>query len=136
MAESKTPITDAVNAEFDAIDQQIDDLKTQTKEVAKEQAKKLKEEIQTMVKKKKEELSDQKTKTDSKPKAAPEAPASISSPDDIASFSQKVVTFCEDTVKFLKEIADAVVATGLDLAKAQTALTERSSKSLGKLTEV
>lgn len=136
MAESKTPITDAVNAQFDCIDQQIDDLKTQTKEVAKEQAKKLKEEIQTMVKKKGDELSDQKAKTSAKPSTTPAVPKAISNPDDIASFSEKVVTFCTDTAKFLKEIADAVVATGLDLAKAQTTLTERSTKSLGKLTEV
>ena len=133
---AETPITDAINAQFDAIDQQIDDLKNQTKEVAKEQAKKIKEDIQNFVDKKKTELSSQKQKTASKPQPKLDVPGSISSPDDIAAFSEKVQNFCQGVADILNELITAIKDTLVDLGKAQDALATRPAKSLGKLTEV
>ena len=70
MAEYPTPICDAIDARFDAWDNQIDELKEQAEKAAKEQAKKIKKDIEDYVKAKVDELTKQDEETKKKTEAA------------------------------------------------------------------
>lgn len=124
------PITDAINAQFDSWDQQIEDLKNQTKEAAKEQAEKIKKDIQEYAEKKKEELNKEQEATDNKSSAAEGvANATIDNVDQAVSTINKILAFLKDT-------AELVLATAADLAMATPTLASRSAQSLGKLTQI
>ena len=88
---SNTPICDAINSQFDQWDKQIEELKNKAKEAAKEQAEKIKKDIQEYVEAKSKELEGQKTDSESKQNslAIPSVPTSL---DD-------VVTVCTAPIK-------------------------------------
>ena len=88
------PICNAINAQFDAWDAQINDLKNKSREAAKEQAEKIKKDIKEYAKKKKEELTEQKEETDAKKEAfaVPDVP---DKPEEILGWATKVKDILE-----------------------------------------
>ena len=122
------PITNAINAQFDAWDAQIDDLKNKSKEAAREQVEKIKKDIQEYVDKKKAELDSQKAKTDAEKSAfaVPDVPKKV---DDILSWATKVKNI-------LAEMMTLITSVVTDLATAPVTLTSRAAQSLSKLTQV
>ena len=133
MAEYPTPICDAIDARFDAWDNQIDELKEQTEKAAKEQVKKIKKDVEDYVKDKVDELTKQDEETKKKTEAA----------TTILGFKLENIEKPEDTIQavksmitFLQDVAECIIATAKDIAEAPNKLKERSEQTLGKLTKV
>lgn len=133
MAEYPTPICDAIDARFDAWDNQIDELKEQAEKAAKEQVEKIKKDVEDYVKTKVDELTKQDEETKKKTAAA----------NTIIGFNIENITKPEDTIQavksmitFLQDVANCIIATAKDIAEAPNKLRERSKQTLGKLTEV
>lgn len=133
MAEYPTPICDAIDARFDAWDNQIDELKEQAEKAAKEQAKKIKKDVEDYVKAKVDELTKQDEETKKKTAAA----------NTIIGFNIENIINPEDTIQavkdmitFLQDAAECIIATAADIVNAPGKLQERSKQTLGKLTEV
>ena len=133
MAEYPTPICDAIDARFDAWDNQIDELKEQAEKAAKEQAIKIKKDVEDYVKAKVDELTKQDEETKKKIEAA----------TTILGFKLEDIKKPEDTIQavksmitFLQDVAECIIATAADIVDAPDKLQERSKQTLGKLTEV
>lgn len=133
MAEYPTPICDAIDARFDAWDNQIDELKEQAEKAAKEQAKKIKKDVEDYVKAKVDELTKQDEETKKKTTAATTILGfnieKIEKPED-------TIQAVKDMITFLQDAAKCIIATANDIVNAPGKLQERSKQTLGKLTEV
>ena len=125
---SSTPICDAINNQFDQWDKQIEELKNKTKEAAKEQAEKIKKDIQEYVEAKSKELTEQSTDSTNK-KNALAIPSVPTSPDD-------VVKACTDIITCLQELVKMISSVVLDIAAAPGVLTNRADKTKDKLTQI
>lgn len=125
---SSTPICDAINNQFDQWDKQIEELKNKTKEAAKEQAEKIKKDIQEYVEAKSKELTDQKTDSEEKQNALaiPSVPTS----------PEKAVEACAGIIKCLQELVKMISSVVLDIAAAPGVLTDRAKNIKDKLTQI
>lgn len=121
MEKSKTPITDAINQQFDLWEAQILEIKNGPKELAKEQLKKLKKDIEDWVKKKQEELAAQEGAEN--PLAGLEAPTSV---DDVVESVKKIV-------EALTKISQNIVLTIADVTLAVETVPERSAEVLAEI---
>lgn len=129
---SATPICDAIDERFNAWDAQIEDLKNQTKEAAKEQVKKIKKDIEDYTKSKEKELNKQDEETQSKTQAAEainEIKGGISKVEEAVGAINKILTFLGDA-------AEQLIAVAADISQAPAKLTKRSAETLSKLTEI
>lgn len=116
---STTPISDAINEQFDAWDAQIDELKKQASEAAKKQIEKLKKDIKDYVKKKKDELDKDKEKTTEKSSAAKAVQAikdGIKSIDDAIDAINKILKFLGDSATYLISVAQDAMQAPITLA--------------------
>lgn len=125
------PVCKAIEAQFDAWDAQIDDLKNKSKEAAMEQAKKIKKDIEDYAEKKGEELDKQKDETEAKTSTAEEL-KEIANPTKI----EDALDAVQKTLKLVKDIADEILGTAADIMAAPGVLAKRSAESIGKLTGV
>lgn len=121
MEKSKTPITDAINQQFDLWGAQILEIKNGPKELAEEQLKKIKKDIEDWVEKKKEELAAQKEAEN--PLAGLEAPTSV---DDVVESVKKIV-------EALTKISQNIVLTIADVTLAARTVPERSAEVLAEI---
>lgn len=121
MEKSKTPITDAINQQFDLWGAQILEIKNGPKELAEEQLKKIKKDIEDWVEKKKEELAAQKEAEN--PLAGLEAPTSV---DDVVESVKKIV-------EALTKISQNIVLTIDDVTLAARTVPERSAEVLAEI---
>lgn len=126
------PICDAINNQFDSWDMQIEDLKNKSKEAAREQAEKIKKDIENYMDKKGSELENQKNKVESKSQAVQAIDAIKSGIDKV----EDAVSAINKILEFLGDIAGELINTSVDIMAAPAVLTERSAKSLKKLTEI
>lgn len=118
---SKTPITDAINQQFDLWEAQILEIKNGPKELAEEQLEKLKKDIEDWVAKKTEELTAQKESEN--PLDGLEAPTSV---DDVVESVTKIVDA-------LTKIAQNIALTIADVALAATTVPARSEELLAEI---
>jgi ElaB/YqjD/DUF883 family membrane-anchored ribosome-binding protein len=125
---SNTPICDAINNQFDQWDKQIEELKNKTKEAAKEQAEKIKKDIQEYVEAKSKELTDQKTSSENKQNALA-IPSVPTSPD-------KAVEACAGIITCLEELVKMISSVVVDSGAAPVVLTQRSTQTINKLTQI
>lgn len=125
---SNTPICDAINNQFDQWDKQIEELKNKTKEAAKEQAEKIKKDIQEYVEAKSKELTDQKTSSENKQNALA-IPSVPTSPD-------KAVEACAGIITCLEELVKMISSVVVDSGAAPGVLTQRSTQTINKLTQI
>lgn len=121
MEKSKTPITDAINQQFDLWEAQILEIKNGPKELAEEQLKKLKKDIEDWVKKKQEELAAQ-TEAEN-PLAGLKVPTSV---DDVVDSVTKIV-------EALTKISQNIVSTIADVTLAVETVPERSAEVLAEI---
>lgn len=121
MEKSKTPITDAINQQFDLWEAQILEIKNGPKELAEEQLKKIKKDIEDWVKKKQEELAAQKEAEN--PLAGLNAPTSV---DDVVESVKKIV-------EALTKISQNIVLTIADVTLAAGTVPVRSAEVLAEI---
>ena len=121
MEKSKTPMTDAINQQFDLWEAQILEIKNGPKELAEEQLKKLKKDIEDWVKKKQEELAAQEGAEN--PLAGLKMPTSI---DDVVDSVTKIV-------EALTKISQNIVLTIADVTLAVKTVPERSAEVLAEI---
>lgn len=121
MEKSKTPITDAINQQFDLWEAQILEIKSGPKELAEEQLEKLKKNIEDWVEKKKEELAAQKEAEN--PFDGLEAPTSV---DDVVESVKKIV-------EALTKVAQNIVLTIADVTLAAGTVPVRSAEVLAEI---
>lgn len=121
MEKSKTPITDAINQQFDLWEAQILEIKNGPKELAEEQLKKLKKDIEDWVKKKQEELAAQEGAEN--PLAGLKMPTSI---DDVVDSVTKIV-------EALTKISQNIALTIADVTLAIEAVPKRSAEVLAEI---
>lgn len=123
MAKSTTPMTDAVNTQFDEWDARIDALKDSASEWAKQQLEDMKESIQEWAEKKIEELKGDEEETEN-PVEGLEPPTSV---DDCVSKLTK-------TIAALKKIATMITQTIVDSGLAAAAVATRTPQTISKIT--
>lgn len=121
MEKSKTPITDAINQQFDLWEAQILEIKNGPKELAEEQLKKIKKDIEDWVKKKQEELAAQEKAEN--PLAGLNAPTSV---DDVVESVKKIV-------EALTKISQNIVLTIADVTLAAGTVPVRSAEVLAEI---
>lgn len=135
-----TPITDAINAQFDQWDKQAEEYHKQGVEYLKKQGQRLLDEVKSWVEKKEKEVGDQKEDTeksvlvqalDKIQELWDQLKDIMPTMDEIVDFVNKIKNIIEQIVTVIVELANAIAGTVFDLTCATITLPGRSAQ-LGK----